>query len=49
VGVQGAPPASALRAGADFEIIGRSVVLAEDPLGELERIVEAQRVFLHGG
>jgi len=49
VGVQGAPPASALRAGADFEIVGRSVVLAEDPLGELERIVEAQRVVLRGG
>lgn len=44
VGVQGAPPGSAIRAGADFEIVGRAVVLSPDPSRELERIVEAQRV-----
>lgn len=49
VGVQGAPPASALKAGADYEIVGRSVVLSEDPVRELTRIVEAQRAVKHGG
>ncbi|MEZ0346297.1 MAG: orotidine 5'-phosphate decarboxylase [Infirmifilum sp.] len=48
IGFQGAAPGSALKAGADFEIVGRSVVFSQDPLGELSRIVESQRVVKRG-
>ncbi|MGC9146592.1 MAG: orotidine 5'-phosphate decarboxylase [Infirmifilum sp.] len=49
VGVQGAAPGSALAAGADFEIIGRSVIYSVDPLSELEKVVRAQRLVRHEG
>lgn len=41
VGAQGAEPGSAVRAGADFEIIGRSVVASPEPRLILERIVKS--------
>ncbi len=43
VGAQGARPGEALRAGADFEIVGRAITLAEDPRTPAEAIVRAQR------
>ncbi len=43
VGFQGARPGSALEAGADFEIVGRSILRSEDPVKAAESIVEAQR------
>ncbi|RLG89324.1 MAG: orotidine-5'-phosphate decarboxylase [Thermoprotei archaeon] len=42
VGVQGAPFGSALAAGADYEIIGRSIVLAENPIMKLRDIARKQ-------
>ena len=36
VGAQGARPGDAIRAGADFEIIGRMIAAARDPLGVVE-------------
>ena len=36
IGAQGAPPCSALRAGADLEIVGRALTRSDDPLGFLE-------------
>jgi len=44
VGAQGAPPGSALAAGADAEIVGRAVTLAGDPLAALEEIAERLEV-----
>ncbi|MEM0223146.1 MAG: orotidine 5'-phosphate decarboxylase / HUMPS family protein [Thermofilum sp.] len=41
VGVQGAEPGSAVRAGADFEILGRSVAASPSPRQALEKIVKA--------
>ncbi len=49
VGFQGAEPGSALKAGASFEIVGRSILRSEDPIDAARRVVEAQRVVLHGG
>ncbi len=43
VGVQGARPGDGLRAGADFEIVGRAITLAEDPRAAAKSVVEAQR------
>ena len=40
VGAQGAEPGEAICAGADYEIIGRSVTRAEDPLEALRRLSE---------
>ena len=40
VGAQGARPGEAICAGADYEIIGRSVTRAEDPLSSLYRLAE---------
>jgi len=38
IGVQGAKPGSALRAGADYEIIGRSILYSPNPLEAASRI-----------
>ncbi len=43
VGFQGAKPGDALRAGADYEIVGRSITLSDDPVSTANKIVEAQR------
>ncbi|ABL78545.1 orotidine 5'-phosphate decarboxylase [Thermofilum pendens] len=43
VGAQGAEPGSALRHGATFEIVGRSITASEDYYGAAERVVESQR------
>ncbi len=43
VGAQGAPSGSALSAGADFEIVGRSILSSENPRREAERILEEIR------
>ena len=43
VGAQGAKPGSAIARGADFEIVGRSITLSEDPVRVAEQIVSAQR------
>lgn len=48
VGAQGAEPGSAIAAGADLEIVGRSILRSEDPIEEAMRIVEAQRGVIHG-
>ena len=48
VGFQGAKPGSALEAGADFEIVGRSILRSNDPVKAAERIVQAQRGVIHG-
>jgi len=42
VGVQGAPFGSALKVGADFEIIGRSITTALNPVEEIQKILELQ-------
>lgn len=42
VGVQGARPGDALCAGADYEIIGRLVTTAPDPLSAVKSVVSAQ-------
>jgi len=44
VGAQGAPPGSALAAGADAEIVGRAITLAGDPLEALEELAERLEV-----
>lgn len=38
IGAQGAPPGSALEAGADYEIVGRLVTRSSDPRGVVEEI-----------
>lgn len=48
VGAQGAEPGSALASGADFEIVGRSILRSGDPISEARRVVEAQRGVIHG-
>jgi orotidine-5'-phosphate decarboxylase len=48
VGAQGAEPGSAIAAGADFEIVGRSILGSENPRLEAMRVVEAQRGVIHG-
>ncbi|MCS7103567.1 MAG: orotidine 5'-phosphate decarboxylase, partial [Candidatus Korarchaeum sp.] len=48
VGAQGAGPGSAIAAGADFEIVGRSIVKSERPSTEAMRVVEAQRGVFYG-
>ncbi|MCS7133016.1 MAG: orotidine-5'-phosphate decarboxylase [Nitrososphaeria archaeon] len=47
VGVQGAAAGAALRCGADFEIVGRSIVLSRNPREAAEAIVAEQRRWLH--
>ncbi len=47
IGVQGAPFGSALKVGADFEIIGRSITLSLNPIEETKKILEAQKHFLN--
>ncbi len=43
VGAQGARPGDALRAGADYEIVGRAITRAPDPREAMNRIAEEQR------
>ncbi len=43
VGAQGAQPGSALRAGADAEIVGRAITMAGDPVEALERLAPHYR------
>ncbi len=43
VGVQGAKPGAALCAGADYEIVGRLIVEAEDPYREALKVLQMQR------
>ncbi len=43
IGAQGASPGSALCAGADYEIVGRSIAHAEDPYKAALQILEEQR------
>lgn len=43
VGAQGARPGEAIKAGADFEIVGRAITLAEGPRTSAEAVVQAQR------
>ncbi len=43
IGVQGASPGSAICAGADYEIVGRSIAYAEDPYKAMLQILEEQR------
>ena len=45
---QGAEPGQAIRAGADFEIVGRAIVNSKDPLGVARKIVLAEREALYG-
>ncbi len=46
VGVQGAEFGSALCAGADFEIVGRAITKAADPVKAAARVVRAQAEYL---
>jgi orotidine-5'-phosphate decarboxylase len=39
VGAQGGSPTKALEAGADYVIVGRSVVEARNPAGEVEKLI----------
>ena len=41
VGYQGTPYGSAVKAGADFEIIGRAIYNSENPLNEAKKAYEA--------
>jgi len=43
IGVQGASPGSAIRVGADFEIVGRAIYMSENPLEAARKIVEKLR------
>ncbi|MCX8196559.1 MAG: orotidine-5'-phosphate decarboxylase [Acidilobaceae archaeon] len=49
VGAQGAPPGSAIAAGADYEIVGRSITRAPDPLAAARAINLAHRRALESG
>jgi len=49
VGAQGARPGYALRAGADYEIVGRAITGASDPLAAAKSIIEAQEEVVRGG
>ncbi|MEM3832783.1 MAG: orotidine-5'-phosphate decarboxylase [Thermoprotei archaeon] len=46
VGAQGAHFGSALKAGADFEIIGRSITLSQNPLENVQKILKAHEYVL---
>lgn len=46
VGVQGAEFGSAICAGADFEIVGRAIIKAEDPVKMVELVAKAQLNYL---
>lgn len=48
VGAQGAEPGSAIAVGADFEIVGRSIVKSDKPIEEAIKVVEAHRGVIHG-
>lgn len=46
IGAQGAEFGSALKAGADFEIIGRSITLSRNPLEDIKSILKIQNDIL---
>jgi orotidine-5'-phosphate decarboxylase len=46
IGAQGAEPGTALKHGADFEIVGRMLTMSRDPRAVAEKIVEEQRRWL---
>ena len=46
VGAQGAPFGSAIRAGADYEIVGRAIYASQDPAAAAHAAVEEQRKAL---
>ena len=46
IGAQGASPGDALKAGADFEIIGRMIIKAEDPVEVVSKINKIQKNVL---
>jgi len=48
VGAQGAPFGSAIRAGADYEIVGRAIYASQDPVAAARAAVEEQRKALRG-
>ena len=48
IGPQGARPGDALRAGADYEIVGRLITGSPDPRGTAERVLREQRRRLTG-
>ncbi len=48
VGVQGARPGEALRAGADFEIVGRLILRSPDPVRAAWEVVELERGAIGG-
>ncbi|MCE4624413.1 MAG: orotidine-5'-phosphate decarboxylase [Desulfurococcales archaeon] len=48
VGAQGARPGDALRAGADYEIVGRMIALSRDPVAEAEKVAMMQEEALRG-
>ncbi|WP_456482647.1 orotidine-5'-phosphate decarboxylase [Methanopyrus sp.] len=43
IGAQGATPGDAVRAGADFEIVGRAVTEARDPVRAVKNLIGAMR------
>lgn len=47
VGVQGAVAGAALKCGADFEIVGRAIVLSQNPREAAEAIIAEQRRLLY--
>ncbi|MCS7126269.1 MAG: orotidine 5'-phosphate decarboxylase [Aigarchaeota archaeon] len=47
IGVQGAAAGSALKCGADFEIVGRAIILSNNPRKLAEEIVAEQRRWLY--
>lgn len=48
VGAQGAPFGSAIRAGADYEIVGRTIYGSQDPVAVARAGVEEQRKAMRG-